>query len=181
MSKINLQYHALPSESADLIADIATERNLHVVVLGGLPFSALELPPAALRQHLEVTATNENRWDVFLLCSQPVLGAPSRSKFYDQNGDGIVVAIGPLSPKGLVQSVLAVETEDRYMLGIAKELTRQLRKKTKAGVTAVNTKTGASAEYKMFRYTLGAAQLERGGRAILPFAGGVSLRLGLTK
>jgi hypothetical protein len=54
MARINLQYHALPSESADLLAAIAAARNLHVVVLGGLPFSALELPPTALRHHLGI-------------------------------------------------------------------------------------------------------------------------------
>ncbi|WP_426194213.1 hypothetical protein [Massilia sp. DWR3-1-1] len=176
-----MQYHALPGESADLLAAIAAARNLHVVVLGGLPFSALEVPPTALRHHLEAAATNDNRRDVFLLCGEPVLGAPSRLKFYDQNGDGIVVAIGPLSSKGLVQSALAVETEDPCLLGIAKELMKRLRKKTKVGVTAVNTETGARAEYKMFRYTAGAEELERGGFRMLPFAGGVALQLGLAK
>lgn len=181
MATINLQYHALPGESADLFAAIAAEHNLHVVVLGGLPFTALELTPRALRHHLEEVSINDNRMDVFLMCSTPFPGAPSRLKFYDQNGDGIVVAIGPLGSKGLVQSALTVETEDPHLLAIAKELTSRLRKKTKAGVTAVNTETGASAAYKMFRYTSGAEELEREGRAMLPFAGNVALRLGISK
>jgi hypothetical protein len=180
MARINLQYHALPGESADLLAAIAAEHDLHVVVLGGLPFSALELPSTALRHHLEEVATNDNRRDVFLMCDKPVLEGSSRLKFYDQNGDGIVAAIGPLSSKGLVQSALSVETEDPHLLEIAKELARRLRKKTKAGVIAVNTETGASAEFKMFRYTSGAEELQRDGLGMLPFAGGVALRLGLT-
>jgi hypothetical protein len=92
--------------------------------------------------------------------------------------DSIVIDVS--RPKGSVlrQSLISARGKAPATSELWKQISARLRKITKAGVTATSRSTGATAQFKAFRYTDAAKSLAESGTVMLPFAGESEMKLG---
>lgn len=178
MSSLNLQFHCSPDEIANFIGAATKGEVVHLVLLGGRPFNAVEVESKGLAEALTLAGHAGLPMALYILRDPPELAATSRADFYARNPENIVVDIGTFSQLGLKQSAISTKTGDASLMKLAKKIAKEIKTGTQAGVTAVNVDTGAKVLMKTFRYSDEALNLERGGIDMLPFAGGVKLILG---
>ena len=151
--KIMMQFHAMPEEIVDYVKATSAKLNLAMTLMSFRPFALREI-------------TGELSVDDFLLddadiCmmlthGKPNLSVNSAQQFYQLNPGAMSLNIGRLSEKGLQESGLSFVSQDQDKIAIAKAVAATLKQITKAGVVAVNPRSGAEAQFCAHRYTDGA-------------------------
>jgi hypothetical protein len=163
-----IQLHAAPCELIEFAERVARAYDLQVIVM--------EFPPARYRRvaigEVASLASQEQVKKITLLREAPIGESELKRKC---DNDAIVIELSWPRGQSLRQSWVAACTEDPAMLAIWKPIARQLRAMSRAGATAVNSQTGASAHYKVFRHTEAARRLAAEGITMLPIAGGTVL------
>jgi hypothetical protein len=178
MPGMNMQFHALPDEIAEILLASIQSDDVHIIVEGGLPFIAREIACADLKAEAIKAGNGHATINFYLTLSPPIFGATSRMKFLDANLGGVTINIGRLTELGLKQSALSILNGFPVNYELAKKIAKELKRVTKAGVSSINPLTGTGSVTKSFRYTSGALKLEASGTRMLPFAGGAQLVLG---
>ncbi len=173
-----MQFHALPSEIAQIIQAAIADLGLNIVIQGGVPFTAKEISLDQMECEISKICNDRFLFSVYLLLNKPIFGASSGLKFIDANPRGIFINIGSLTDLGLKQSALSVLDGYPEEYEIAKKIGKHLRRVTTPGVTAINSEKNIMRFNKNHRYTAGAKALEKEGVAMLPVAGGGKLVLG---
>ncbi len=69
---------------------------------------------------------------------------------------------------------MGYKSNDERTIAIGKELSKRLKKISKAGVLIIHPQTGASSFAKTFRYTNGAVALEGAGVQMIPIGGNLA-------
>jgi hypothetical protein len=154
-----------------------SELKLYTILITLAPFAAREIAIGDVAEALAVDKLR-SRSSVKFLSRRPNLEVSSQSDYYSQNPDTVILNIGVVTPAGLEESCLSMRTENESVKKLGNSIARMLKKITKAGATAVNPITGATAPSGTHRYSEGAVVLERAGVKILPVAGGNLYRLG---
>ncbi|MBL9025020.1 MAG: hypothetical protein JNL21_22680 [Myxococcales bacterium] len=172
MTRIAIQFHALPSEVIDLIDEFVRVERLSLAVVTFPPFRAEEAQADALpsflggRTALRVVMTPE-----------PVdVSASNIRDMLERNGDCLVVDIGQKSAEGLGESVMSTASEDKERLALWRRFAKRVRSMTKAGAIAFDPATGAESRVKNHRYSAGAKAAQEAGVEMLPTAGAARLR-----
>jgi hypothetical protein len=141
-----IQFHAAPEELRELAVWIANELQAEL--------------PRSLRNPK--------------LSSVPfVVGRRAGKPARYSHEDAITMEVSMPKNGALRQSAVGILSTKRTTLNAWKRVSQQVRKMTRAGVTATNPVTGESAHYRQFRFTEGARALAREGIKMLPFAGGI--------
>lgn len=169
MSKINVQFHAEPTEVMRFLKDCAKEYDLHIVLIENNPDFVANLITEAEYIPEDAKISNTNR--VCLSISEPCMLASSHLEFLDKNSDCLSVTIGKFHDNKLVESVLATQTDNADSLKVWKRIVKKLNSITLAGAWVVNPNNGAKVFYKQHRYTEGAKKLFEDGVKIVPIAG----------
>ena len=178
MSDISIQFYATPLEHLTFVRGIMRNFDLHAVAMRFRPFEAREVDVADLDAYF-LGSSNFHRWAFTV--DAPLLPVEHELDHADKNPDHLRLQVGEFNSTHLSQSWLSCRTTNDAIFRIWREIARRLKESTKGGVTATNRDTGASSEYKSFRYTAGAKALEEKGVRILPAIGlkGPITRLGL--
>lgn len=169
MADILVQFHAAPEELLDFVRTILTDCGLHVVAIRYFPTGAVEVNVDSLDR---VFAKTSPYRELVFTIGAPILSAQSGMDFTDMNPSSLHLSIERIGEKGLRQSSLSARTEDATALSTWKNVAKRLKQMTRGGVIVRNPDTGASAQYRSFRYTAGARALASRGVPMLPFAGG---------
>lgn len=164
---ISTQFHAEPQELRNWVAAWAVQHHLWVTLVEQAPFKVTPLSHDAFDQ-LEVGRKNLR---LAISLQSPDLTGGNFLHFCDLNPDRLTIDIGALSEKGLSQSWFATQAETPSSLKLWKSLAGQLKRRTKAGATAVNPTTGASCRMRSFRYSETALNLQRADVPMLPVGG----------
>lgn len=164
-----MQLHATPKELVEFAAWCAKAHDLEI--------GAMEFPP---ERYFKVSASKV----LSLADAESVMklvlyrGGHAKADLERQAiEDALVFIISRPKDGKLRQSLVSVSGEDPETQKIWKQVSRELRKNTTAGVTAINRSTGATGHYKMFRFTEGAREMQKKGTIMLPLAGGSELNL----
>ncbi|HKY35098.1 MAG TPA: hypothetical protein VJN18_04095 [Polyangiaceae bacterium] len=174
MTDISIQFHAvLDEELLPWVARCANELDLHLAALAWPPFRVTPLPLAELAS----VAADESIHTLALSLTPPVLPAKTSGDFQDHNPDALLVELGRVKGGGLKESGLSARTSSAEALQAWKKVASSLKAMTRAGVTAVNPKTGEKARLRSHRYTEGVKRLQLQGMKMLPIAGTAELEL----
>jgi hypothetical protein len=169
MSKINVQYHAVPDETIKFIKECAKEYNLHIVMVELYPSFAAYLFDEVGDALGDTSYCYTNR--VCLYINKPDIGTNSYMDFLDKNPDYLLITIGKLLDNQLEESVLATQTENAESLKVWKKIVKKLNSITSSGAWVVNPINGAKVFYKKHRYTNGAKKLFIDGVKVVPLVG----------
>ena len=168
MPKINVQFHAEPTELVRFIKDCVKEYDLYIVLLENNPdFVAKIVIEAEYSVNIKISDTNR----VCLSINEPCITSSNLLEFLDKNPNCLTVTIGRYSDNKLVESVLAAQTDNTSSLKVWKNVVKKLNSITLAGAWVVNPHNGAKVFYKQHRYTERAKKLSEEGVNILPIAG----------
>lgn len=177
MPDINIQFHATPEEIAEWLLEWVEREHLHLVALTFSPFRAKNVEPA----NIDSAVREQGIRRLSLLIREPDVTPEYQSDFDDSHSDQLVLDVGRQSSEGLRESWLACRTDSAEAYRIWKRIARDVKNRTKPGITATDIETGASAYYKSHRYTDGAKALENRGVDMLPMQGLSRQRLRLGK
>jgi hypothetical protein len=170
MSKLSLQFHALPEEMGTLVSDLLQDNSVFMTVVEGSRM------PLQFRLNEERLYPPDCRALIFTL-SPPVLSAKSIHDFRGLNPDALVLEFGQLVPAGLTESWLSAITENKDVVKRWKQTVKLVQAATLGGAVAVNPKSGAAAPMKGHRFTRGAQGQYLKGVAMLPSAGNSLIQL----
>lgn len=172
MSKLSLQFHALPGETLVLVRGLFEDPAVRVVEMSGLPprFKELQGRGHGLENDDQLRA-------LIFTMSEPVLEAKSLHDFLRLNPSALTLEIGRLSSSGLSESWLAAMTDDKVAMTRWRKIARTIKDAMMSGAVAESPKTGATVPMKEHRFTAGAQAAYADGVAILPFAGNSIIRL----
>lgn len=173
MAKINVQFHGLPQEIVEFSEACAIEHKLFSVSMVFFPdFKANIIEGYSSLKDIEKI----NR---ICLCNiKPDLSANSALEFSRKNPDCLSLSIGKYDNKGLVESGLGAQTENKTALKIWRKIVKKLNAFTTEGVWVVSPHTGAKTFNKKHRYTEAAKKIADDGVKIKPIAGWNHLILG---
>ena len=176
MADISIQFFATDREIRDWLTDWLHLEEIALVAMAFQPFSVEQVVSHEIRSVL----CDSKVARLCLLASQPNLDVQSKLEFERDNIDELVLDVGHLSEEGLRESWLACRSENTDAMSKWRQIAKDLKSKTSAGVTAINRQNGVSAFYKSDRYSQGAKELEDAGTRMLPIQGpdGPFIRLG---
>lgn len=173
MSKLSIQFHAMPNEASDLVRDALRDESIFVVEAVGSP---LQFRLWDRRRDLNC----EGRMEALAFTlKRPALNVESMDDFRHRNPDVLVLEIGQLTPVGLAESWLSAMTENRAAMTRWRKLARSLQSCTMTGAIAVNPISRATAPMKGHRFTAAAQMAFSKGIAMLPAAGNSLVELPL--
>jgi hypothetical protein len=172
MGSISIQFHALRDEINVMVREMNACGGVNLTFMGGSPFHVW---PWRGDDH-EIVDPNVSHVAFTLY---PVTHSySSRYDFLMSNPNALILNIGALTSEGLHESWLSCKTDDDESLKKWKSLASIIKKKTLAGATAFDLKSGESCVVKNHRYTVGAQDLSKSQVEILPIAGSARYRLG---
>lgn len=173
MKSIGIQFHAEPSELIDLITKIIIKYQLKSVIMILRPFEVKVIEKDEIKS---VFLENESKGRIRFSLSKEkfALDCKTKNEFLDKNQNICHFDIGRLFNNNLEESFFSVKTDNEDMLNISKQIAKELKKITKAGVTAINPDSGEKSYIRTNRYTIAAEHLLKKGISMLP-AGGKSI------
>lgn len=169
MTKINVQFHAVPDETIKFIKECAKEYNLHIVMVELFPSFATHLFDEVVDALEDISLCKTNR--VCLHINKPDIRTNSYMDYFDENPDYLLINIGKYSDNQLQESILATQSETAEFLMVWKKIVKKLNSITLSGAWVVNPYTGAKGFNKQHRYTNGAKNLFLEGVKVVPFVG----------
>ena len=172
MAGVIIQFHATIDELEQFVGDAISQYGIFATALWFHPFRATVLPQQAVS-----TIRHSAVRDVAFTTLEPRLDAAHLLDWVDKNEGALMLGIGKISNTGLDESCLSSKTDDQDKLGVWRKVAADLRKRTKAGASAVNRATGATSFLRNHRYSIGAKRLSEDGVPILPVGRGSLLRL----
>jgi len=167
---MSIQFHATPKEIFEFAAAAAMQHKLAII--------AMDFPPVSYRQVLasELPRLTDTE-SVIRLILKPE--SPPTSELDDEcESNSIIIDLSRPKNSALRQSLISVRGQSVEISELWKNVSGMLRKITKTGVSTTARSDRATRLYKAFRYTEGAKSLAASGIVMLPFAGGVELKLG---
>ena len=176
MADISIQFYAIGQEIGTWLEEWLHIHGATLVAMTFHPFSVKEVESQGIREALRDQAVRQ----LCLFVAKPKLDVRYKSDFEHANPDRLMLGIGSLTEEGLHESWLACRTDNADALKSWRRIAKDLKAKTKAGVTGVNRQNGVSAFYKSDRYSHGAKELEDAGTPMLSITGaaGPIIRLG---
>lgn len=172
MTDISVQFHASPQELYTLVREVLHD---YPVELVAMKFNGFQVSPTTI-EALRVRFDDAAYERYYFMLGSPDLAVANELEFMESNSDCLRLDVGKLTKNGLEQSWLVARTDNHEALTIWRSLTSRLKRRSKAGVTAVNAVSGAVSSIKSYRYTPGAKALEREGMPMLAPAGASLLR-----
>ncbi len=171
MSKLSIQFHALPHEVFDLMGD-AFKDNLITVT------EVLDAPVRFRPWEADETSNRDNERRAFIFTLEPPkLNANSIDEFHEMNPGALFLEIGSITQNRLSESWLWAMTDNSHAMKRWRKIARELRNATLTGAIAVNPKNGATAPMKGHRFTAEARRSSIQGLEILPAAGNSLIKL----
>lgn len=170
MASLSIQFWAMPSEMASLLADLFRDEGIFVSEQTSqrgfqqADRSAIEIPPEGGKAF------------AFTL-TPPLLGAASSYEFAERNAGALHLDVGKLTSAGLKESWLSAKTDDEAAIKRWRRAASKLRIGTRAGFVATNPTSGASATYRTGRHTALAREAYAKGLPMLPVAGNAVVSL----
>lgn len=162
MASISIQFYAMPDELAALARTWIERDSLHAAAVKYRPFLA---QPLLATQAVE--SVLEESVGRLILAERPIdCSAGGNLELLDKNEGVLVLDIGRVSSAGLTESRVSATTATPAWRRVA----ASVRKNTVAGMVGENERSGATATYRSFRYTPGAARLVRSGTPLRQFA-----------
>jgi hypothetical protein len=171
MSKLSLQFHAMPDEIPELVAALINDRAIFTTKIAGAP-----LAPTHFGKDEAVQVDRSTRALAFTL-RKPVLTARSIDEFRLANPDALVLSIGQIRDDGLAESWLSAMSDDETAMKRWRQASRIIHGITFSGATAVSPKSGATVPMKSHRFTAGAQKAYMKGLPLLPSGGNTIVRL----
>jgi hypothetical protein len=168
MTDILIQFHALAEEMLDVTRAFARDEGVHVSAMRFPPPTAQSVGPFELEKTFEDMSVS----GVAFTIDPPRLPAAGSYDFLKHNPDALLLEIGRLESGGLRESALSARTENTVALAKWRILAKRLRKILRAGATAVNPDSGATARLRNHRFSSGAKSMQQRGTPMLPAAGG---------
>jgi len=176
MADISIQFWATEREVTEWLKGWIDHKEITLVAMTFEPFSVKQVKS----QSIPEVVCDRKVERLCLFASQPKLNARSKWDFENDNHDELVLDVAHLSEEGLRESWLTCRSDNKDALAKWRQIAKDLKSKTTAGVTAINRQNGISGFYKSDRYSEGAKELEDAGTPMLPIAGtaGPIIRLG---
>jgi len=173
MSKLSVQFHAMPQEMMNLVGDLFADTAVTVIEVVGPPlrFNIWD-------RDRVVDLIGKERAIVFTL-APPKLNAKSIYEFLKLNPDALVLHMGQVTPAGLSESWLSAMTDNESAMRRWSKTARRLRAATLTGAIAVNPRNEAWVPMRSHRFTLEAQRAFARGLAMLPAAGDSIVKLPL--
>lgn len=163
MPGMSTQFHALPSEIADLLGGLFDDPDVHVLrTTGRSSYQEIDRP---------VVPGDGPVSFAFTVHRPMILGASTAFDFQKHNPEGLYLEIGGASAKGLEESWLQTMATNPFALGRWKKAFRKLKASTTTGAIAVNPTSGATAPMRAHRFTRRAQEAYAEGQPMLPCAG----------
>ena len=181
MTDISIQFHALPTELRQFVEEMKDLFPLHLTAERYFPSEYRQL--TCLEDLDKVFSDDSPYRRLYFTLDRPKIPNSRSVGFSKMNPEHMRLEIGQRTSEGLEQSWLTARTEDPEILSTWRKIANQLRKKTEAGVLAINRNSGASAPFPSFRCTEGALRSFVDSVEMLPpqGAGGPRLILGRGK
>lgn len=169
MGKVNVQFHAVPSEIFEFVEYCSKEHELEAVLMQFYPeFKIICINYYDFNSRL----LELEKIDQICLCNtKPYILVNSPYDFLTNNPNCLSITIGVFDDQSLRQSFLSGQTDNTELLTIWKKIVKKLNSITSAGVWVENPHTGVKAFYNRFRYTSNAKELFNDGIRMLPVAG----------
>lgn len=165
VADISIQFHAAPDELFSFVEEAWDLRPWTLTAMRFFPFQAVEIE----RDHLTAWFTKSSDFSrLAFTLGKPTLPASDGLDFATKNAHHLRLDCGRRTDNGLEQSWLSARTDHPQSLAAWRRVATMLKRRTVAGVVAVNRSSGATAIIKSFRYSNGARALERDGVVILP-------------
>lgn len=176
MKSIMIQFHATLEELVEYLNSVSSDLGLIMTMMILKPFTLKQIEGGLTLDGLLQSGKDV---DIRLLLTKdkPDLSASSPNNFLDLNPGAVVLDIGCLSELGLHESALSFMSDEKGKITVANKLASKLKKITKSGVIAVNPVSGAEANIRSHRYSVGAKAKYDEGVKILPIAGNSFLKL----
>jgi len=170
MKSIGVQFHAEPSEVLDLIKNMIIKFKLKSIIMILRPFKIKIFEKDEIRS-VYLECESEGRIRFSLSKEEFVINCETKNEFLVKNPNICHFDVGRIVDNKLEESFFSVKTEDEEILSISKSIAKEIKKVTKAGVTAINPDSGAKAYIRANRYTKAAERLQEEGVEMLPSAG----------
>lgn len=161
MSSLNVQFHATLGELVEFAEAVLSDPGVEALAVRYNPFEVTRLP----RESLSTALVDPMVRRLLFTRGRAETTGIGNLELLDANGGALVLDVGREGPTGVSESRLSASVGRAAWKGPLAELNRR----TVAGVIGVNEKTGAMAEYRTHRLTLGAVELARSGIALRPF------------
>jgi len=161
MPSLSTQFFATIDELSSFIQRwIVTER-IHAAAVAYQPFSA-----SRITQDNAEAIVNLEQVQRVVFCERPIdFAAESNTQLLEKNPSALVLNVGRVGPRGLMESSLGTLDATATWRRIAADLKRN----SFAGMIGEDEPSGATAKYRTMRYTAGAARLEKSGTPLRPF------------
>jgi hypothetical protein len=171
MTRVNLQFHADPSELINMLSNWIEDLDLYVAAeTFGPPYRAIPIDRGDARGELSRLAA----LDRVSISRAPLQTTISKAfDFHEQNPDCLVASFGKRSSTSLRESALGGSTENLETLALWRKIRRLADTSMHHGSIVVNPLTGARAEVRRHPFSDGALELYRRGVVMLAAAGSV--------
>lgn len=161
MASLSIQFYATLDELVGLVADWTLNDALYIAIV--------EFPPVRATSVARADAAASLRMDRVrrvILAERPIDCVAVAEQRPEPNDGALVLELGRLGPHGLSESRLSTTHVTEAWRLIAADLKRR----TRAGMVGEHAGTGATAKYRSYRYTPGAARVYSEGTRLRPWA-----------
>jgi len=162
MAKINIEFHAIPSETMRFIKGCVEEFNLHIFTINISPKYTVNLLNKEDDHVLENIPLNDNN-TIYLYQKKPDMTSNNYLDFMNKNPDFLSIFVGKYYDNHLQESFLAYQTENKKCLEVWKLIVKKFKNATLSGAWVINPNNGLKEYYKQHRYTEGARNLSLNG------------------
>jgi len=170
MKTIGIQFHAEPLEIINFINKLISKYDLKTILMIFRPFKLAFLEKNDVESaYLEYKDKGKIRFS--LSKDNFILDCKTKNEFLDKNPNIFSFDVGRLLGNNLEESFFSVKTDNENFYNISKEISKELKKLTQSGVTAINPDSGAKSYIRSNRYTIEAENLLAKGIKMLPAAG----------
>jgi hypothetical protein len=161
MSSFAIQFYATLDEIAAFARRWLESKSLHAVAVEYSPFTV----SPTVREDVEAHVRRDGVQRLVIAEGPLDCSVQGNNELLDKNEGALILDIGRSGPAGLLESCVSTTKVTQAWRKIAADL----KQHTSAGMVGVNERTGATARYGAFRYTQGAARLEKSGTPLRPF------------
>ena len=170
MKSIGIQFHATSEEIAQIITNAIDKFSLFFEGVIINPFSIKKI---ILKDMINIfhEIEPELHLKIYLSLNPINTNCKDESEFIKNNFSLISFEIGRQLNGFLEESFFSTIPKDEHTLRTAELIAKDIKKKTKAGVTAINPNTGAKAYIRTNRYTQGAVDLAKQGVKMIAWVG----------
>jgi hypothetical protein len=161
MASLSIQFFATTDELAAFATRVLESGEVHAAAIVYQPYKA-----SRITRHEAAANVHNERVRRLIFTEQPVdCSVSGNNQLLDQHEGALVLDIGRISPRGVIESRLSTTHGTTRWRKVAADLKRT----TAAGMVGTNEQNGATAKYRAHRYTPGAAAIEQSGTALRPF------------